>query len=170
MISKYRYGQLKGCSHMKIGIIVHSQTNNTYSVALKLEEKIKEAGNEVEIEKVSMVGGDRPENKEKIQLENPPSVDDYDALIFGSPVHAFSLAPAMQVYLEQLPSLENKKVALFVTKGLRFEWTGGTRAIGQMKKACQSNGGEIAGTGIIVWNDQRDKKIAQLVREFSAFF
>lgn len=117
-----------------------------------------------------MVGGDRPENKEKIKLENPPSVDDYDALIFGAPVHAFSLAAAIQVYLEQILSIQDKKVALFVTKGLRFEWTGGTRAVNQMKKTCQSKGGIIVGTGIIVWNKKRDKKIAEVVQKFSGMF
>lgn len=155
---------------MKIGIIVHSQTGNTHSVALKLEKKLKNAGNDVELKRVSMVGGDKSENKGKIQLENPPEVDEYDALIFGSPVHAFNLAPAMRLYLEQLPSIQGKKVALFVTKGLRFEWTGGTRAIGQMKKSCESKGGEIVGTGIVVWNKQRDKKIAEVVETFALLF
>jgi flavodoxin len=154
---------------MKIGIIVHSQTNNTYSVAQKLQEKLSENGNEVEIKRVKMVGGDKPGSKD-IQIENPPEVSLYDALIFGAPVHAFSLAPAMKVYLEQIPSLQNKKIALFVTKSLRFEWTGGTRAIGQMKKICQSKGGIISGTGIIVWNKQRDKKIAEMISKFSELF
>lgn len=155
---------------MKIGIIVHSQTNNTYSVALELQEKLKDAGNEVEIERVSMVGGDRPESKEKIKIENPPDVNGYEALIFGAPVHAFALAPAMQVYLEQIPSIQDKKVALFVTKKLRFEWTGGSRAIGKMEKICRSKGGKIVGTGIVIWNKQRNKKISELGREFSGLF
>ncbi len=155
---------------MKIGIIVHSQTNNTYSVALKLQEALTQSGNDVEVKRVSMVGGDKPENKDKIQLENPPDVTGFDALVFGAPVHAFSLAPVMQVYLEQLPSLEDKKIALFVTKGLRFEWTGGSRAISQMKKICESKGGTVIDTGIVVWNKQRDKKIAGLIQEFSGLF
>ena len=154
---------------MKIGIIVHSQTNNTYSVAQKLHEKLKEADNEVDLERVSMVGGDKPQGKD-IQIENPPEVTGYDSLIFGAPVHAFSLAPAMKVYLKQIPSLQDKKIALFVTKGIRFEWTGGTRAIGQMKKICQSKGGKVIGTGIVVWNKERDKKIAELVENFSKLF
>jgi flavodoxin len=154
---------------MKIGIIVHSQTNNTYLVAQKLQEKLSEDGNEVEIKRVKMKGGDKSGRKD-IQIENPPEVSDYDALIFGSPVHAFSLAPAMKVYLEQIPSLQDKKIAFFVTKGLRFEWTGGTRAIGQMKKICQSKGGMIFGTGIVVWNKQRDKKIDEIVNKFSELF
>jgi flavodoxin len=155
---------------MKIGIIVHSQTNNTYSVALKLQEKLKEAGNEIEIRRVSMVGGDRPEDKKKIQLEDPPDISKYDALIFGAPVHAFALAPAMQIYMEQLPSLKDKKIALFVTKKLRFEWTGGSRAIGQMKNLCHSKEGIIMGTGIVVWNKQRDKKISEIVQRFADLF
>ncbi len=50
---------------MKIGIIVHSQTDNTYSVALKLQDALIQSGNEVEVKRVTMSGGDRPENKEK---------------------------------------------------------------------------------------------------------
>lgn len=154
---------------MKIGIIVHSQTDHTYEVAQKLQEKLKGAGNEVELERVKMVGGDRPEGK-NVQIEDPPDVSSYDSLIFGAPVHAFSLAPAMKVYLEQIPSLQDKKIALFVTKALRFEWTGGSRAIGQMKKICQSKGGMIMGTGVVVWNKGRDKKIAEVVDKFSNLF
>ncbi len=154
---------------MKIGIIVHSITNNTYSVAQKLHDKLIETGHNAEIQRVSMVGGDRPEGK-NIELENPPDVSSYDALIFGGPVHAFSLAPAMKMYMEQMGSLQDKKVALFVTKGLRFEWTGGTRAIGQMKKICQSKGAIVMGTGIVVWNKQHDKKIAEVAQKFSNLF
>ena len=155
---------------MKIGIIVHSQTNNTRSVALNLQEKLKDAGNEVEIHRVKMVGGDRPEKKENIELENVPDVTEYDALIFGAPVHAFSLAPAMQIYMEQLPSLQDKKVALYVTKNLRFEWTGGSRAIGQMKNYIYSKNGNLMGTGIVIWNKQRDKKIVELANRFAKLF
>lgn len=155
---------------MKIGIIVHSQTNNTHLTALKLQEKLSEAGNEVEIKRVSMVGGDKPESKDKIQIENPPEITEYDALIFGAPVHAFALAPAMQVYLEQIPSVQDKSVALFVTKGLPLNFTGGTRAIGQMKKICQAKGANIVGTDIVIWRGDVDKKIGELTRKFSEIF
>lgn len=154
---------------MKIGIIVHSYTGNTYEVAKKLEEKLKDTGKDLEIQKVSLVGGDEPKGKD-IKFENVPDIEKYDAVIFGSPVHAFSLSLAMKTYLEQLPSLENKKVALFVTKKLRFEWTGGTRAIGQMKKISQSKGGNVVGTGVIVWNKDKDKKIAELAENFNRLF
>lgn len=154
---------------MKIGIMVHSVTNNTYTVAQSLMNKLIETGNEVEIQRVSMVGGDKPQGK-NIEIENPPDVNHYDALIFGGPVHAFSIAPAMRVYLEQISPLQDKKVALFVTKGLRFDWTGGTRAIGQMKKIINAKGGIILGTGIIIWNKQHEQKIKELADKFSVLF
>lgn len=154
---------------MKIGIIVYSQTENTYSVAQKLQEKLKGAVNEVEIERATPVGDVHPGSK-NIEFENNPDINEYDALIFGAPVHAFSLAPAMRAYLGQISQIQDKKVALFVTKGLRFNWTGGTRAIGQMKKICQSKGGMVYGTGIVVWNKNREEKIAELIEEFSRLF
>ncbi|MBU4547928.1 MAG: flavodoxin, partial [Euryarchaeota archaeon] len=126
-------------------------------------------GKDVEIQRVSMVGGDKPKGKDII-IENPPEVEKYDALIFGSPVHAFALSLAMKTYLEEIPSLHGKKIALFVTKGTRFNWTGGNQAINKMKKICQSKGGTIIGTGIVIWNKQRHEKIAELAREFSGLF
>lgn len=154
---------------MKIGIIVYSQTNNTYSVAEKLQEKLAVAGNEVNIEKVIPVGEVHPGSK-NIKFENKPDVNEYDALIFGSPVQGFSLASAMKAYMEQMAPLQDKRIACFVTKKLPFNWTGGTRAIGQMKKICQAKGGIVYGTGIVVWNKQRDEKIAEMVEEFSNLF
>jgi hypothetical protein len=85
-------------------------------------------------------------------------------------VQAFALSKVMQMYLEQIPSLQDKKIALFVTKGLPFNWTGGSRAIGQMKKICQAKGGIVYGTEIVVWSKNRDKKIAELVQKFSGLF
>lgn len=154
---------------MKIGIILHTQTNNTYSVAEKLQKKLQEAGNKVNIEKVNMVGGNKPQSKD-IQIENPPDVTGYDGLVFGSPVHAFSLAQAMKIYLEQISSLQDKKVALYVTKGLPLKFTGGTRAIGQMRKICESKGANIVGTEIVIWRGDVDKNIDVLIRKFSVIF
>ncbi|MBE0479129.1 NAD(P)H-dependent oxidoreductase [Candidatus Aerophobetes bacterium] len=151
---------------MRIGIIVHSQTENTYHVGEKLREKLLESTPDVAVERVNMVGGNRPQGKD-IQIEHPPEVDGYDVVIFGSPVHAFSLCPAMKTYLEELPSLEHKKIACYVTKRLPFAWTGGKRAIGEMKKICQAKGGIVFETGIVVWNKKRSEQIADLSEKVS---
>lgn len=154
---------------MKIGIIIFSQTENSYSVALKLKDKLIDGGNEVEIERVVPAGNVHPRTK-IVEFENEPDVSGYDALVFGSPVHAFNLAPAMRAYLEQIPTLQDKKIACFVTKGLPFNWTGGNKAIDTMKKICESKGGNIVGTEIIVWRGDIDKKIDDLTRRFSVLF
>ncbi|MDP3066892.1 MAG: flavodoxin domain-containing protein [Methanobacteriaceae archaeon] len=154
---------------MNIGIIVYSQTENTYSVALKLQEKLSEDGNSVNVQRV-VLAGDVDSWSKDITLETAPDIEGYDALIFGSPVHAFSLAKAMSAYLNQLPSLEHKKIACFVTKGMPLNWTGGNQAISQMKKTCQSKGGTVIGTEIVVWNKKRDKNIAELAERFSGLF
>lgn len=154
---------------VKIGVIVYSQTGNTLQVAQMLQEKLKEQGNEAKIEKVEIAGETTPRAKE-VNFQNVPDPSAYDALIFGAPVHAFSLAAPMKLYLEQMDSLNNKKIALFVTKGLRFNWTGGNQAIGKMKKIGENKGGKIVGTGIIVWNQSKDAKIEELTRKFSVLF
>jgi len=154
---------------MKIGIVVYSQTEHTYSVAQKLQKILQEKGKEVELERVVMKGEAQPGSKD-MEFEVMPDVEKYDALVFGSPVQAFALARPMKAYLEQIPSLQGKKIALFVTKGARFNWTGGNQAIGKMKKISQSKGGSIVGTDIVVWNKNRDEKIDALLRRFSAIF
>jgi flavodoxin len=154
---------------MKIGIVVYSQTEHTYSVAQKLQKRLQEKGNDVELERVVVKGEVHPGSKD-MEFEIIPDVEKYDALVFGSPVQAFSLARPMKAYLEQIPSLQGKKIALFVTKGVRFNWTGGNQAIAKMNKISQSKGGSIVGTGIIVWNKNRDGKIDALLRRFSAIF
>jgi NAD(P)H dehydrogenase (quinone) len=147
---------------MKIGIIVHSQTGHTHEVALKIQEKFQATGHTVNVEQLTISGGVRP--------ENPPDTGTYDALVFGAPVHAFTLSKGMEAYLKQIPSLQGKKVALFVTKGQRFLWTGGNQAISKMKKICESKGAIVCGTGIVVWNEEREKQTTDLVETMSRCF
>ena len=159
----------RGLLIMEIGIIVYSQTEHTYSVAENLQEKLLAAGHTVNIERVS-TAGEVKSNSKDIIFQNKPDIQGYDSIIFGSPVHAFNLAPAMKAYLEQIPSLQDKKIACYVTKGLPFHRTGGNQAISQMKKLCQSKGGTILGTGIVVWRGGRGKDIIELVQKFSRLF
>jgi NAD(P)H dehydrogenase (quinone) len=153
---------------MKIGIIVHSQTGNTLSVARKLQEKLKAAGHSVNIENLTPVNGQK--NVKDIQLEKLPDLSAYDALVLAAPVQAFSASPVMKAYLPRLPALNGKKVAVFVTKGLPFKWTGGNNAISQIKKGVEAKGGTVTGTGIISWSGNREKAIAEMIEKFGGSF
>jgi NAD(P)H dehydrogenase (quinone) len=158
----------KGCI-MKIGIIVHSRTGNTHAVAEKIRESLQAAGHSAEIEQVRPAGGEQPRGHE-IRIEDPPDPSGYDALVFGAPVHGFTLSQEMATYLTQIPSLQGKRVACFVTKGLPFFRTGGNQAISKMRTICESKGATICGTGIIVWSQQREEKISALAEELTGCF
>jgi NAD(P)H dehydrogenase (quinone) len=155
---------------MKIGIIVYSQTGNTDTAAQKLKEKFDAAGHTTRIEKVTAIGEVKPGAKD-VRLDNIPAVDTYDALVLASPVHAFSLPLAMAAYLQQLPSLEKRKIACFVTKMLPFNWTGGNGAIARIKNLCQEKGGVVCGSAIInCAKGRRDQNIAAAVERLGKLF
>jgi len=155
---------------MKIGIILYSQTGNTYSVSLKLKDKLITAGHSVNIERLKVVGEVRSGTKD-VKFEMLPDTEPYDVLVFGSPVQAFSLSSVMASYLTQIVSLQDKKVALLVTQFFPFPWMGGNRTAGQMKKICESKGAAVCGAEIVNWsNPSREKRITEVVEKLSKLF
>lgn len=155
---------------MKIGIIVHSQTGNTYSVAQKLQEKLQKTGQSADIQRIEPVDEKQGDAK-KVQLKTIPDISQYDALIFGGPVRGFSMSPVVAAYLSSIPSLQGKKVALMVTQSFPFPMLGGNQAISQMKKACESKGVLVCGTGIVNWSRKtREKMITEVVEKLSCLF
>ena len=154
---------------MDIGMIVYSQTGNTHSVATKLQEKLSAAGHSVTLERIEVIGDVSP--GQAVQFKTLPDAGKYDALVFGSPVQAFSLCQAMVDYLKQVTSLQDKKVACLVTQAFPFPWLGGNRAVGQMKKACESKGATVCGSGIVNWmKKSREQQIVQVVDQLSGLF
>ena len=155
---------------MNIGMIIHSQTGNTHSVALKLKEKLSAAGHAVNLARLKVVGGYKPGTKD-VRFETLPNAGQYDALVFGAPVEAFSLSPVMASYLKQIASLQNKKVAFLVTQAFPYPWLGGNRAIRQMKKICESKGATVCGSGVVNWmNPRRDQQITEVTDRLSTLF
>jgi flavodoxin len=155
---------------VKIGIIVHSATGNTYFVAQNLKEELLREGHSVSLEKVIAVN-DRQQDVRKVQFKTIPNVSGYDALIFGAPVRGFSLSPVMSAFLAQIATLQGKKNKCLVTQFFPYPWMGGNRAIKQMKKICELKGAKVIGTGIVNWSSKhRNEKIAYLVEEQIGLF
>jgi len=152
---------------MKTGIIVFSQTGNTLAVAQRIQEAIAAPDNEVSILKVT-AQNEQEADVSKIQLSGNPETSGFDVLIFGSPVHGFSLAPVMMAYLNQNSALSGKKVACYVTQGLPKAWMGGKRALRQMVDICEKKGASTYSTGIVNWPKPlvRDELIQKLARQF----
>lgn len=155
---------------MKIGIIVYSQTGNTYSVALKMQEALTKKGHSVDIEKIEAIR-DEKQPALNIKLAKTPNVEKYDGIIFATFVEAFCLCPVMDTYLKQLKSLKNKKVALFVTQFFPYPWMGGNHAIKQMKKNFTLKDCNTDLTGVINWkNKNREENIKKLTEQFTTYF
>lgn len=145
---------------MNIGIIIWSQTGHTHAVAEKIKDKLDAAGHTAKIENLKIVGEFNPRQKD-IRFEILPDLKQYDGIVFGAPVHAFSLCRPMNEYLKHIPSLDGKKIALFTTKQLRFKWTGGSQAINKMKKYCKRKGGIVTGSEIVVWSSPDRENMIQ---------
>ena len=153
---------------MKVGIIVHSHTGNTLSVAEKLKDAIVAKGHSVQIEQVSAFN-DNPAPNEAVKLKDIPDTSSYDVLLFGAPVRAFSLSAVMKAYLAQLASLDGKKVGCFITEQLPFAWMGGRQAMGQMKSACKAKGAAPIQSGIVNWSSKkREEKISNVLTSLSS--
>ncbi|SEW18430.1 flavodoxin family protein [[Clostridium] fimetarium] len=152
---------------MNIGIIVHSHTGNTLSVAEKIKEKFIAEGHLVTLEQVIAVNED-PGAAANVELKTIPDITGYDMIIFGAPVRAFSLSPVMLLYLNQLSSLQGKKISCFVTQQLPFTWLGGNRSIKQMKKAVIAKKGTVNETGVVNWSSKnREDLITDFINKLA---
>lgn len=134
---------------MNIGIIVHSQTGNTWSVAESIVARLRKSRHSVDLERVD---GD-----------SNPDISAYETLILAAPVQGFSLSPVMRTWLEQGPGLKGKRVVCFVTEHFPYPWMGGNRAMKQFTRTCLAQGADVVATGVVNWtNSRRSEQIEEL--------
>ncbi|OPL09920.1 MAG: hypothetical protein AVO34_04370 [Firmicutes bacterium ML8_F2] len=144
----------------------HRGNYEVFPVAVEVEV----TGHQVTIEEIT-IEGKIPAQPGKFEIINAPEVDNYDALIFGAPVQAFSLNPVMKKYMRSLPKMEGKKIALFVTKQIPVLWLGGTGAISFMKKESELRGARVMGSKIVVWaGSRREQSINEALANLSKLF
>lgn len=151
---------------MKIGIIIHSHTGNTLSVAERLKDALALKGHSVQLERVTAVN-EEPKPSEKIELKTAPDIGGYEAVIFACPVIGFSASPVMKIYLSQLPDLSGKKILCYVTEHFPKPWMGGNHSIKQLVRLIQQKGGKTLDTGVVNWtNKAREEQISDIVNRF----
>ena len=134
---------------MNIGIIVYSRTKHTLSVAMQLKETLSAAGHAVNLKQVEILGPDKP-GVAIVQLKTRPETAPYEGLVFASPVRGGAMPPAMSSYLEQITSLQGKKIVCLVTHFFPTVW-GANQTLNQMKEICESKGATICGSGEVGW-------------------
>jgi flavodoxin len=147
---------------MKVGIIVYSQTGNTYQVAEELKDRISGSGHTVKLERIEIEGEASPASKD-LKFKNKPEVSPYDVVVFGAPVQAFHLSEVMKKYLSGIGDMKGKRVHLFTTKGISNKWTGGNGTIKKMKKMSEEKGAKVGETGIIFWKEKHREKMTKEV-------
>jgi flavorubredoxin len=157
---------MREMNNKKVAVIVHSQTGNTFSVAQKLRDKLLEKGINADLKRF-FAEENEMEYIKNIRDKSLPDASDYDIIVFGAPVNAFTLSMLMKAYLAQQKSLTGKKVLCFVTMAFPRPWLGGNRAIAKMKKICGSKGAVVNDTGIVNWNNpKREEMISEITARF----
>lgn len=155
---------------MEIGIIVHSLTGNTLSVAERLQERLAADGHDVEIEQLKTFGEEKTNenNSANITLKSYPDPQAHDLLIIAGPVRGASASPVLKHYFSRVGQFENKPTLLFVTEFFPFPWIGGKNALKQMTALCDEHGADVIGSGVINWkNPHRERQITDLLQQFS---
>lgn len=128
---------------MKTAIIYYSMSGNTEYVAEKIANKLKST-DQISLIKIapvkaypnkgakkfiwggkSAVMGDTPK-----LLPYEFNVDDYDRIIFGTPVWASTFVPPLKTFIKENPDVSTKSLAIFTC----FSGGGADKAILKMKK------------------------------------
>lgn len=148
---------------MKIGIIVYSKTGNTLQVAERIATALTQKGDHVELQRFT-AETENPQSNRPVRLSALPDPNGYDALIIGAPVQAFSLDPAMTMYLKQIGALQKVPTLCFITQYFKKAWMGGNRAMKQLLEQLKEKGVSATATGVVNWSsDQRDAQIDSIV-------
>jgi flavodoxin len=130
---------------MKSAIIYYSYTGNTKKVAEILEEHLRNKG-ELDIIRLTDLqesGNFFIQATQALRhlktdiLEVNFDLSAYDAIYFGTPVWAFSPAPALNAYMDKCFGLEAKSVVLFATYG---SGTGLKRCFNYMREILSRKG------------------------------
>ncbi len=153
---------------MNIGVIVYSETGNTLSVASKIKEGLASLNHQVELIELKNVSP----NKTQPKLELIPNIDTHDGLVLGSFVEGFQLSRVFKLFLEEVSSLENKKIVCFVTQFFPFRWMGAKQTLKKMKNMCELKGATPYCAGVVQWSrkSSRKKQISTLVDLIHHYF
>lgn len=113
---------------MNKSIIVHSQTDYTWSVTDKLQADLLVMGHQVAMERIRETDVQQPKS-DLVSFAECPDPSPCEAVIFAAPVHAFSINPVIKAYLARIPGQAGKQVACFVTMHFKKPWMGGNKLL-----------------------------------------
>jgi multimeric flavodoxin WrbA len=140
---------------MNIDIVVYSKTRHTLAVATALRERLATLGHGASLIRLGAEAAD---------------LDRCEGLVLASPVHGGLPAAEMKAYLEQVSSLQGKKVACLVT-GFFPPNLGRNQALAYLMSACEAKGARIGALGSVGWASlSRRRQIADVVAALASCF
>lgn len=131
---------------MKVCIVVHSKTGNTFEYAKVIESKLKEKKHVVELVRLDIDPPDwqgRPKDGKEFSINNLPDCSGYDIVMIGSPVWGASATPVIMKAVAEMKGLSGKKVMPFTTQAFAFSFLGGNRTMGMISKEAQKKGATV---------------------------
>ena len=147
---------------MNVKIVYYSYSGKTKGVAERLFQKLKQDNIDCEI--VAIHADEENPKLKPHHLMDSPDVSQSDVIILASPVRGFSVCPIMKMYLQQLPSLKDKKVIHFVTHHFPMAWLGGTQTNKSVKQLLESKFAKDVQTYVIDWsNKKREDQIKSMI-------
>lgn len=109
---------------MKILVVYYSRTGLTKNIAMMISDRLKADLDEVIDQKDRsgaigyMTAGKDAMKKELTTITYTRDSRDYDMILIGGPVWAWTMSPAIRTYLDKnSDALKIKKVAFFATQG-----------------------------------------------------
>ena len=155
---------------MNIGIIVYSLSGHTLGVVTSLQQKLAAGGHAVALQRLEMVGPATPSAEKGAELKSRPALGEYDALVLACPVRGGAPPPPMASYLQGVPSLQGKKVALLVTHFFPRAW-GARQTLTALQEACAARGATVCGMSSVHWFGLgRRRQVARVVDELAGCF
>lgn len=137
---------------MKIGIIIHSKTGTTLCLGKLIANRLEERGHEVKLLELKTnipVKSGSVRSAPHFQIVHQPDGKDFDALVIGGPVWAFSASPVIIKAVKGLKHVKGKKILPITTMGFALRGMGGTQAIKLLSKELASSGAVVL-PGIII--------------------
>jgi flavodoxin len=134
---------------MKVAIIFYSFSGNTKRLAIYLQDKLKAKNITTDLidlrpkmeERSFLRQCKQAFFKKRVELIGAEyDLSQYDYLVFASPVWAFTFAPALRSYLDNVKSLKDKSAICLLTYG---SGTGSVKALRELENTLEEKGADI---------------------------
>ena len=151
---------------MKSLIVYYSRTSTTRKIADEISKKLKADKEEIIDQKnrkgpIGYIIGGKDAMAKKLtkinELKKNPA--NYDLLVIGTPVWAFTMTPAIRTFLTKIKDY-NKKLALFFTAGS----SGMKKTLTQMKELLPKS--KLTATLALTTSEVKNNSYEDKIKEF----